>query len=109
MATHSGILAWRIAWRSLSRVHSWGHKELDMTKQLPRTLISISFSHLDGKNITFLKGLKKEITQDSFREETEMCQQPWISKWKAFKGFVRISTCLTSSQLPWKVAKLQDA
>ena len=60
MATHSGILAWRIPWRSLSGYSSWDHKELDMTKQLPRTHISISFSHLDEKNnITFLKGFKE--------------------------------------------------
>ena len=32
MATHSGILAWRIPWRGLSGYSSWDHKELDMTK-----------------------------------------------------------------------------
>ena len=50
------------------RVHSWGYKELDMTKQLPRTLISISFSYLDGKNITFLKGFKE-------RDHTRLLQR----------------------------------
>ena len=32
MATHSGILAWRIPQRSLSCYSPWGHKELDMTE-----------------------------------------------------------------------------
>ena len=35
MATHSSILAWRIPWqRILVGYSSWGHIELDMTKQL---------------------------------------------------------------------------
>ena len=68
MATHSGILAWRIPWRSLSGYSSWGHKELDMTKQLPRTHINISFSHLDEKNnITSLKGFKERHTAEDYQ------------------------------------------
>ena len=35
MATHSRILAWRIPWTEEPKGYSpWGHKELDMTKQL---------------------------------------------------------------------------
>ena len=33
MATHSSIMAWRIAW-SLARYSPWGHKDLDMTERL---------------------------------------------------------------------------
>ena len=31
MATHSSVLAWRIAWRSLVGYSPWGHKELETT------------------------------------------------------------------------------
>ena len=35
MATHSGILAWRIPWTGEPAGYSpWGCKELDMTEQL---------------------------------------------------------------------------
>ena len=35
VATHSGILAWRIIWReNLVGYRSWGCKELDRTEQL---------------------------------------------------------------------------
>ena len=34
MATHSSMLTWKIPWRSLADYSPWGHKELDMTKQL---------------------------------------------------------------------------
>ena len=35
MATHSGILAWRIPWTEEHGSYSpWGHKELDMTELL---------------------------------------------------------------------------
>ena len=35
MATHSGILAWKVPWtRSLVGYNSWGHKEWDTTEQL---------------------------------------------------------------------------
>ena len=35
IATHSSILAWKIArMEGRSRLHPWGHKELDMTEQL---------------------------------------------------------------------------
>ena len=34
IATHSGILAWEIPWRSLVGYNPWGHKELETTKQL---------------------------------------------------------------------------
>ena len=38
MATHSSILAWRIPWtEKVGGLHSWGHKELDITEQLPHT------------------------------------------------------------------------
>ena len=36
MATHSSILAWRIQWTEEPE-GLWGHKELDMTKQLTHT------------------------------------------------------------------------
>ena len=35
MATHSSILAWRIPWtKRPGRLQSWGHKKLDINKQL---------------------------------------------------------------------------
>ena len=35
MATHSGILAWRIPWpEEPGKLQSMGHKELDMTERL---------------------------------------------------------------------------
>ena len=35
--THSSVLAWRIPWMEEPGVYSsWGHKELDTTKQLSR-------------------------------------------------------------------------
>ena len=35
MATHSSILNWEIAWTEEPGGYSlWGHKELDMTKQI---------------------------------------------------------------------------
>ena len=35
MATHSSILAWRIAWtEEPGGLHPWGHKESDTTEQL---------------------------------------------------------------------------
>ena len=39
MATHSGILAWRIPWTgSLAGCSQWGCKELDTTEQLTLSL-----------------------------------------------------------------------
>ena len=32
MATHSGILAWRIPWTEEFRRLQWGHEELDTTE-----------------------------------------------------------------------------
>ena len=48
MATHSGIITWKIhEQRSLVGYSPWGRKELDMTKQLSTaqhsTLISLDF------------------------------------------------------------------
>ena len=41
MATHSGILAWRIPWtEEPGRLQSMGCKELDMTEQLTYTILS---------------------------------------------------------------------
>ena len=42
MVTHSSILAWRIPWaEEHGRLYSpWGHKELDMTKQLTHTHVT---------------------------------------------------------------------
>ena len=42
LATHSSILAWEIPWKEeLGRLYSpWGHKELDMTKQLTHTHVT---------------------------------------------------------------------
>ena len=37
MATHSSILAWRIPWTE--EPGPWGHKELEMTKQLTHTFV----------------------------------------------------------------------
>ena len=34
MGTHSGVLAWRIPWRSLAGYSLWGCKEWDATEQL---------------------------------------------------------------------------
>ena len=36
LATHSSILAWRVPWTKEPE-GLWGHKELDMTKQLTNT------------------------------------------------------------------------
>ena len=34
MAIHSSILSWRIPWtEKFGGLHSWGHKELDITEQ----------------------------------------------------------------------------
>ena len=51
MATHSSILAWRIPWTEEpgGLCSSWGHKELDMTKQL-----TLSHTFILG-NFIFLK------------------------------------------------------
>ena len=41
MATHSGILAWKIPWtEELGRVHPWGRKESDRTERLSYILQS---------------------------------------------------------------------
>jgi len=38
MAIYSSILSWRIPWtEKFGGLHSWGHKELDITEQLPHT------------------------------------------------------------------------
>jgi len=42
MATHSGILPWRIQWiEEPDRLQSMGHKELDMTERLIHTFYSL--------------------------------------------------------------------
>ena len=44
MATHSGILAWRIhGQRSLVGYSTWGCKELDMTEQLSLFVATLVF------------------------------------------------------------------
>ena len=47
MATHSSILAWNIPQRSLLGCSSWGHKELDRTKQ---QIVIIASTRVTGKD-----------------------------------------------------------
>ena len=50
MATHFGILAWRIPWqRSLGRLESMGLKELDSTKRLKVSLFTQD--HINGETL----------------------------------------------------------
>ena len=50
MATHSSILAWRIPWQRILVGYSpWSHKESDIAKQLPHSLLpKISFGLPSG-------------------------------------------------------------
>ena len=47
MATHSSVLAWNIPQRSLLSCSSWGHKELDRTKQ---QIVIIASTRVTGKD-----------------------------------------------------------
>ena len=61
MATHSGILAWRILWtEEPGRLHSpWGHKELDTAEVTENTYIH---THTHTNTHTQIKKLKLRKT-----------------------------------------------
>ena len=52
MATHSGILAWKVPWteRSLAGCSPWGHKESDATERLTLSLFFVLCSSTNRKS-----------------------------------------------------------